>query len=241
MNFIKNNIPNAITLLNLLCGCIALVLLMLYAAPFPGLLLLGADVAAWFVIGAMAADFLDGFAARLLNAKSKIGKELDSLADLVSFGVVPGIILVELIHSEVYSWLGLLVPICAAIRLAKFNTDERQNERFLGLPTPANALFIISFPLIMYHYPYWNRLYTLHPLRSEVFFSAIAILCSALMVIPIPLFSLKVKDASWANNKTRYIFAALSIIGIALLHFLALPLIILLYVALSVVENILRL
>lgn len=240
MNFIRNNIPNAITLLNLLCGCIALSLILLYVHTRPGFALDGSAAAAWFVAGAMVADFFDGLAARLLNSKSLIGRELDSLADLVSFGVVPGIMLVILIPSEVFCWLGLLVPLCAAIRLAKFNTDERQSERFLGLPTPANALFIISFPLILAHQAYWNDIYLLHPLRSTVFFSAISVACSAVMVVPIPLFSLKMKNISWKDNQVRYLFAIAALLALALLHFMALPVIIVLYIVLSVADNILK-
>lgn len=241
MNFIRNNIPNAITLLNLLCGCIAIVLLIFYIQTRSGLSLDGADVASWFIFGAMAADFLDGFAARMLNAKSTIGKELDSLADMVSFGVAPGIITAVLIPDGRLCWLSMLIPVCAAIRLAKFNTDERQNVRFLGLPTPANALLVCSIPLIIYHVPYWNSFYMLHPSRSIVLLSSLAVVSSAMMVIPIPLFSLKINDLSWTNNKMRYIFAILSLLSLALFHYEALPVIIALYVVISITENMLNL
>ncbi|HXB11306.1 MAG TPA: CDP-diacylglycerol--serine O-phosphatidyltransferase [Bacteroidia bacterium] len=227
MSFIRNNIPNAITCLNLLCGCMALVFI---SRDFT-------FIASWLVIGAAVADFFDGLAARLLNVKSPIGKDLDSLADMVSFGVVPGMMLVKLIHDPIFCWIGLAIPIFAALRLAKFNNDERQATNFIGLPSPANALFIISFPLIIRYHNYWQIFYLSHAEFSIYFFSAVAVICSALMVMPIPLFSMKMKNLSWANNKTRYIFAILSLIGLVLLAYQAVPLIMILYVVLSVIEN----
>ena len=125
----------------------------------------------------------------------------------------------------------------AALRLAKFNNDERQTTSFIGLPSPANALFIISFPLIIRYHNYWQIFYLAHMDFSTYFFSAVAVICSALMVMPIPLFSMKMKNLSWTNNKTRYIFAALSLIGLVLLAYQAVPLIMILYVVLSVIEN----
>lgn len=227
MSFVKRNIPNAITSLNLLCGCIALV----YTGQ--GVLY----VASWFVIAAAVADFFDGMAARLLNVKSPIGKELDSLADVVSFGVVPGLMLVNLIHDPIFCWIGLLVPVFAAIRLAKFNIDDRQTTYFIGLPSPANALFIISFPLIIHYHDYWQEFYLSQVQFHVIFFSAIAVICSALMVMPLKLFSMKMKDMTWKNNKVRYIFAILSLLGLILFAYQALPLIMVLYVLLSVIAN----
>lgn len=227
MNFVKRNIPNAITCLNLLCGCIALVYISQDYSY----------IASWLVLGAALADFFDGMAARLLNVKSPIGKELDSLADVVSFGVVPGLMLVHLIHHPVYGWIGLLVPVFAAIRLAKFNIDDRQTTYFIGLPSPANALFIISFPLIIRYHIYWQEFYLSNAQFSTFLFVAIAIICSALMVMPVKLFSMKMKDMTWKNNKVRYIFAILSLIGIVLFAYQALPLIMVLYVVLSVIQN----
>lgn len=227
MSFVKRNIPNAITSLNLLCGCIALV--------FTGQGVL--YVASWFVIAAAVADFFDGMAARLLNVKSPIGKELDSLADVVSFGVVPGLMLLNLIHDPIFCWIGLLVPVFAAIRLAKFNIDDRQTTYFIGLPSPANALFIISFPLIIHYHAYWQEFYLSQVQFHVIFFSAIAIICSALMVMPVKLFSMKMKDMTWKSNKVRYIFVILSMIGLVKYAYQALPLIMVLYVLLSVIAN----
>jgi CDP-diacylglycerol--serine O-phosphatidyltransferase len=224
---IRRNIPNTITCLNLLCGCIALVFIS------QGVLY----VASWFVLGAAVADFFDGMAARFLNVKSPIGKELDSLADMVSFGVVPGMMLVNLIRDPVFCWIGLLVPIFAALRLAKFNIDESQTTYFIGLPSPANALFIISFPLIINRQEYWQMFYLSDKELSIYIFSGIAIICSALMVMPFRLFSMKMKDMSWANNKVRYIFVILSVITLALFGYEAIPIVMVLYVLLSVIGN----
>jgi len=227
MSFIRRNIPNAITCLNLLCGCVALVYIShdyLY-------------IASWLVVGAAVADFFDGMAARLLDVKSPIGKELDSLADMVSFGVVPGMMLVRLIHDPIFCWIGLAVPVFAALRLAKFNIDDTQSTYFIGLPSPANALFIISFPLIINYHDSWQVYYLAHEAMRIYFFSGVAIFCSVLMVMPVRLFSMKMKDMSWGNNKIRYIFAILSVIGLALLAYQAVPLIMILYVLLSVAEN----
>lgn len=227
MSFIRRNIPNAITSLNLLCGCIALVYIEKDALY----------IASRFVLAAAVADFFDGLAARALKVNSPIGKELDSLADVVSFGVVPGMMLFRLIHQPVFCWIGLLVPVFGAIRLAKFNIDDRQATYFIGLPIPANALFIISFPLIINYHEFWLKFYLANADLCAYIFSAIAIICSALMVWPVRLFSMKMKDMSWKNNKTRYIFAILSLIGLVRLAYQALPLIMILYVILSVVEN----
>jgi CDP-diacylglycerol--serine O-phosphatidyltransferase len=227
MSFIKRNIPNAITCLNLLCGCVALVYVShdyLY-------------IASWLVVGAAVADFFDGMAARLLNVKSPIGKELDSLADMVSFGVVPGMMLIRLIHDPIFCWIGLAVPVFAALRLAKFNIDDTQTTSFIGLPSPANAFFIISFPLIINYHDYWQVFYLSHAPFCVYFFSAVAIICSALMVMPFRLFSMKMKDLNWGTNKIRYIFAVLSLAALGALAYEAVPLIMVLYVVLSVVEN----
>ncbi len=227
MSFIRRNIPNAITCLNLLCGCIALVYIS-HDALY---------IASWFVVAAAVADFFDGLAARALKVNSPIGKELDSLADVVSFGVVPGMMLFRLIHQPIFCWIGLAVPVFAAIRLAKFNIDDRQTTYFIGLPSPANALFIISFPLIINYHDFWLKFYLSNADLCAYIFSAIAIICSALMVSPIHLFSMKMKNMEWKDNKMRYVFAILSIVALVLLAYQAIPVIMVLYVILSVVEN----
>jgi CDP-diacylglycerol--serine O-phosphatidyltransferase len=227
MNAIKRNIPNFITCLNLLFGCIAIVFVF-QNRP--------AD-ASWMIVYAAVADFFDGFAARLLKVHSPIGKELDSLADVVSFGVAPGMIIFHLIGTHPFDWIGLLVPIFAAIRLAKFNVDTRQTYYFIGLPSPANALLIAAFPLIINHDLYWHSVYYSNVTFTIWFFAAIAVVCSAMMVSEIKLFSLKLKDTSWNNNKTRYIFLLLSLICFLLLSFTAVPIILLLYVILSLLSK----
>jgi len=227
MNAIKRNIPNAITSLNLLFGCIAIVY------TFHNRL---AD-ASWMIFFAAIADFFDGMVARLLKALSPIGKELDSLSDIVSFGVAPGMMLFQLIGVHTFNWIGLLVPVFAAIRLAKFNIDTRQTFYFIGLPTPANALFIASFSLILTHNSYWHSVYYSNIFFATWFFVGVALACSALMVSPIKLFSLKVKDTSWDNNKTRYSFLILSVGCFLILGYTAVPVIMLLYIILSLLSK----
>ncbi len=227
MNVIKRNIPNFITCLNLLFGCIAIILI------FKNRL---AD-ASWMIVYAAIADFFDGMAARLLKAHSPIGKELDSLADVVSFGVAPGMMLYGLIATPPFNWIGLLIPIFSALRLANFNIDTRQTYYFIGLPTPANALFIASFPLIISHDSYWQTVYLSNINFSVWFFVGIAIACSAIMVSPLKLLSLKMKDTSWANNKPRYFLVLLSFISFLLLDYTAVPIILVLYIFLSLLSK----
>jgi CDP-diacylglycerol--serine O-phosphatidyltransferase len=227
MKSIKQNIPNAITSLNLLFGCIAIVLVFENKVA----------EASWMIVFAAVADFFDGMTARLLKVHSPIGKELDSLADVVSFGVAPGMIIYQLIGTHPYNWAGLIVPVFAALRLAKFNIDDRQTTHFIGLPSPANALFITSFPLILQHDTYWQAIYRTNIIFSTWFLIGIAILCSALMVSPINLFSLKMKDTSWTNNKTRYIFVILSVVCLAVLRYTGVPVIMALYVLFSLVSK----
>lgn len=227
MNGIKKNIPNAVTSLNLLFGCIAII----YALHNKL-----AD-ASWMIAYAAIADFFDGMTARLLKISSPIGKELDSLADVVSFGVAPGMIIYQLINTTPYSWVGLLIPIFAAIRLAKFNIDTRQTFYFIGLPTPANALFIASFPLIITHNNYWHSVYFSNISFAVWFFVCVAIVCSAIMVSSIKLFSLKIKDTSWANNRTRYTFLLISLACFLLFSYAAVPIIMVLYVLLSLLSK----
>lgn len=223
MNAIKRNIPNAITSLNLLFGCIAIICALHNRL---------AD-ASWMIASAAIADFFDGMAARLLKVSSPIGKELDSLADVVSFGVAPGMIIYQLINTSPYSWIGLLVPVFAAVRLARFNIDTRQTFYFIGLPTPANALFIASFPLIIAHNNYWHSVYFSNISFAVWFFVCVAIVCSAIMVSPIKLFSLKMKDTSWTNNRTRYTFLLISLACFLLLGYTSVPVIMLLYIIFS--------
>jgi len=235
MNAIKKNIPNAITSLNLLFGCIALVLI--FHNNLVG--------AACMVLFAGIADFFDGMAARLLKVHSAIGKELDSLADVVSFGVVPGMMIFKLIdntgnlvdESDIVRWIGLSIPIFAALRLAKFNIDERQATYFIGVPTPAIALLISSFPLILiYNAADFYDGASGHVILRWLFV-AISIICSALMVLPIRLISMKFKNMSWADNKSRFLLLILSLVSIIVFRFASVPIIMVLYIVLSLFAN----
>lgn len=225
MKFIKNNIPNAITLLSLLFGCIGIVLI------FSNRL----QAASWMIIFAAIADFMDGMAARLLNAKTSMGKELDSLADIVSFGVAPGMMLISLIGNPPYQWIGFLIPLFAALRLAKFNLDSGQSAFFTGLPTPANALFIASFPLIIDDSGLCYTIYHSNIIITTWFFVCVAILCAFMMVAPVKILSMKMKDLTWANNRLRYILSGISLASVLLLGFAAIPLILLYYVLISLI------
>jgi CDP-diacylglycerol--serine O-phosphatidyltransferase len=189
-------------------------------------------------------DFGDGFAARILKAYSSIGKELDSLADCVTFGVLPGTILYKLLQRslmhESYSievfvllpYVAFLITIFSAWRLAKFNVDTRQTDSFIGVPTPANALLVASLPLIVWQHADWSpRILNPYVLIGYV------LLMSYLMVAELPLFALKFKDFSWANNRVRYVFLGISVVLLVWLQFAAVPLIIASYVMLSLVRT----
>lgn len=215
----KKHIPNALTCANLLCGCLGIV----------GIIENWGVATAWFVWAACVFDFLDGFMARLLKVSSPIGKELDSLADMVTFGVLPGILVFNMIKDVSDSnWLpyaALLIPVCSAIRLAKFNVDERQVSGFIGVPTPANALFITALPFIPEAISGFQ--WTAYPLV------AITVLFSWLMVSPLKLFALKFSNFRWADNATRFTFVAICVLLIAFLGKSAIALSILLYIGLS--------
>jgi len=239
---IKKHIPNTITLLNLASGLLAVI------AIFKGYY----DEAFIFVSLGIFFDFWDGFFARKLNVSGELGLQLDSLADMVTSGVVPGLMLFKLFENiqmdsaSPYfltdeSWymgfvpyLGFIVTLASAYRLAKFNIDTRQTDSFIGLPTPANALLIMSIPMIEYAGSFdWlvTGLYNPYVLLG------ITVLSAYLLNAEIPLFSLKVKDFSLAHNKIQIVFLAVSVVLLLLLSFTALPVIILFYVLLSVVNN----
>ncbi len=235
MRRIKKNIPNAITCGNLLCGCLAIV------KTFEGNLIW----AAYLVGMAAVLDFFDGFTARLLKVSSPIGKDLDSLADMVTFGVVPGFVMYKMLLLSILfmtaapiwnyvPYLAFLIPIFSCIRLAKFNNDSRQSESFIGVNTPANSILICSLPLLI-GVDYQNNLavYVLNP------YLLVAITCvmSALLVSEIPIFSLKFKNFGWKGNEIRFIFLILSLLMICTLHYVGIPLVIVLYVFMSLVNN----
>lgn len=194
---IKKNIPNTITCLNLLCGAIACILALQFnQESFWGM---KAYSAAFIMIGLAAVfDFLDGFAARLLNVVSAIGKELDSLCDCVSFGLAPGLLMFAAMQqADPESWVcysALLIPVLGAVRLAKFNVDTRQTTSFIGMPIPANAIFWIGFVS-------W---YANNPNTPLWLVVPIVIVVSLLMVSNIPMFSLKVKNLNFKENYKVY-------------------------------------
>jgi CDP-diacylglycerol--serine O-phosphatidyltransferase len=232
--------PNFITSLNLASGFIAII----YAAN--GLII----TASWLVLAAMIFDFVDGFSARLLKAYSDIGKELDSLADIVSFGIAPGLIIYYLlnksismngpVNTNINSLQGILLmlipaimPVCGAIRLAIFNLDSTQATTFKGLPIPANALAVISI-VIAGHYSHSQLLnsFTGSPFLLILF----TIILSLLMVSRIPLLSLKVSNLKLKGNEGRYILMGFILISVAIFGVMALPLIIPLYIISSAIS-----
>ncbi|MBI9037646.1 MAG: CDP-diacylglycerol--serine O-phosphatidyltransferase [Bacteroidales bacterium] len=231
---VKIHIPNAITLLNLLSGCFSIV------SAFEGDLI----GAAYFIFLAAILDFMDGTFARILNARTEIGKQLDSLADMVSFGLAPGFILFHLINNSLIiggmqitdnflPFIAFLIPVFSAVRLAKFNIDTEQENSFIGLPTPANAILIASFPLILF-YENENSFITLNILQNLWVLISVSVLLSVLLIAKLPLMSLKFKTLKFSDNLSRYIFMILSIVLLIGLKFHAIPLVIFLYIAVSV-------
>ena len=223
----SKHIPNLLTISNLICGCIALYL------TFQGELVF----TAYFIGLAAIFDFMDGAAARLLNVSNPIGKELDSLADMVSFGLVPGSVVFHLLEESPlsqYSFMALVIPIFSAYRLAKFNVDENQNENFIGLPTPANCLVFVSIPLITT----FNSESTIAYLfEIPEILLIITVLMSLALVSRINMFSLKFKNLKFQDNKFRFFLITMSIILLTWLEFSAIPIIILLYIMMSIVKR----
>ena len=245
MRFTKQ-IPNILTLLNLLAGTIA----VMFAVK--GELM----HAALFVFIGIFFDFFDGLAARLLKVEGNFGKQLDSLADVVTSGVVPGIVMFQLLKSkntlelfsetiaswdtqnfEILPYAGLLLTLTAAYRLAKFNIDESQSNVFIGLPVPAATLVVVSLPLIL---NYSSVEFVTDLIQNKFFLIALTLLLSYLMSAQIPLFALKFKDYSWQRNKIKFVFIILTAVLCVFLKFIAIPLVILLYVLMSVFDNIAR-
>ncbi len=242
---LKKHIPNLITLGNLLCGTIATIFAVQNNFVAAGL----------FVLIGILLDFFDGFAARLLNVSGELGKQLDSLADMVTSGVVPGIIMFYLIANNSNSgsfaentvtndWftfnsssiqiIGLLLTLGACYRLAKFNIDTRQTDSFIGLPTPAMSLFVISLPLIQEH---TTIIMVQNLISNNYFLIGITFLLTYLMNAEIPLFSLKFKDYTLKNNLVKYIFILASFLLVFFLKYVSIPLIITLYVVMSLFSN----
>lgn len=223
-------IPNCITLCNLLCGIASIVSSLVYN---------DLQLAFAFVLASAVFDFCDGFAARLLKQYSAVGVQLDSLADMVSFGVAPALGMSVLCGqmpsafgltepwSEVLCYLPLVIAAFSALRLAKFNVDETQKEEFEGLPTPGCAILCLSIAMLCERYGIVVEMEWL---------VLLSIMASMMLVGPVRMFSFKFKSARWSDNKLRYIFLAVSVATIVALRLYAIPTIILLYIALSTVR-----
>jgi CDP-diacylglycerol---serine O-phosphatidyltransferase len=221
---LKKHVPNFLTCCNLVCGCFGIVF-CLEGRTIP---------AAYFVWAAALFDFLDGFAARMLKVNSPIGKELDSLADMVSFGLLPALVMYKMIASSTsISWLpyiGFMIAVFAALRLAIFNVDETQRDSFKGLNTPANTLFITSLPLLSNQVGNW--------LYQAWVLATITLVFSVLMVSPIHFFAFKFKNFAWADNRVKFTFIAVSVLLVGIFKLGAIPLIILFYIISSFVSGV---
>lgn len=246
------NIPNLFTAFNMLSGCVAIIL------AFAGRI----DLAPFAIFAGAFFDFLDGFLARKLKVSGEMGKQLDSLADMVTFGLAPGVIMFLMLmyvgefprttalHSWVrqvldgettnfYPFVALLIPFFSLFRLAKFNLDTRQTESFIGLPTPANTLFFMSFPLVAVYGSTESGVmsgvndFMFHPITMGAFI----LVMSLLLVSEIPLFSLKFKTFGIKGNEIRYVFLLISLTFIIIFKVWALALIVFLYLVLSIIEN----
>ncbi len=227
-------IPNLMTCGNLLCGCLGIVF------SFRGDLLLAGGL----IFVAAVLDFLDGFAARLLNQSSPIGKELDSLADVVTFGVLPSMIIFQLLErtsttidigSLLISFSAFILTVFSALRLAKFNVDTRQSDSFIGVPTPANAILVASLPFILRAHPEYES-WIVNPSVLVGY----TLIMSYLLVMELPLLAFKFKTFKWQENQIKYIFLGLSVLLLFLLKFAAVPLIVGLYILLSVLQRVFR-
>jgi CDP-diacylglycerol---serine O-phosphatidyltransferase len=234
------HIPNFITSLNLASGFVSIIFI------------LNGDLitASWLILAAMVFDFLDGFVARTLKAYSELGKQLDSLADLVSFGVAPGLIIYRLLLSSVGSgsqlvfnfsdpasyvllFIPALMPVCAALRLAIFNLDTTQTTSFKGLPTPANALTVITFVIGGY---FSGSSFISAFMASPVWLTVLSLFLSIMMVTRIPLLSLKFKDLKIKGNEGRYILIILCAAMISIFGIGSIPGIIPLYIIVSLLS-----
>ncbi len=279
MNAIKRLIPNLFTAGNLVGGILAIIFTLngqIHIAPY-------------FIFASAIFDFLDGFIARILKVPSELGKQLDSLADMVTFGVAPGIIVYELLRnhyvmgiygpgwgyanfgfpmntlnleqsiandpvlqtslSELFymPYIAFLIPVFALFRLAKFNLDTRQTDSFIGLPTPAMTLFFAALPILVanayndvmlgeINVKHW-QFDAAYVVMTSWFLVSSTIIMSILMVVELPLFALKFKHFKFKGNEIRYIFLTISILLLATLFFWAIPLIIILYVILSLINT----
>jgi len=237
---IKRHIPNLITLLNLLSGCIALLFVSQHKY----------ELVFFFVCLGIFFDFFDGFFARLYQVQSPLGLQLDSLADMVTSGVVPGYVMYQLINeyqnegvssldpyfplNAILPLIGFAITLGSCYRLAKFNIDTRQTDSFIGLPTPANALFILSLPLVIASS---SSDFIVSSLINPYVLIGISFLSVYLLNAEIPLFSLKIKNFTVAKYKIQLLFLVLTLVLLWFFHVAGIPLVILTYVLLSVIHN----
>jgi len=236
---IKKHIPNLFTLGNLLCGTLAVMAAVnnVYFAVWV-LVLIG-----------IIFDFLDGFMARILKVEGELGKQLDSLADMVTSGVVPGILMFKFYEEVIYlhdnpsettilvAFLSFLLTLSAGYRLAKFNIDTRQSDSFIGLPTPAMSLFVVSLPII---HQYTNIEFVKDIVSNHYFLIGVTLTLSYLMNAKLPLFSLKFKSYGVKENAIKYLLIVVSGTLLITVQYLAVPIIIILYIILSMIENVMR-
>lgn len=228
MTGVKRSIPNIISLLNLSCG----VLSLYFSSQEAGMV-----AAAWLILLAMVFDFLDGFAARLLKAYSAVGKELDSLSDLVSFGVAPALLLMQSLKTELFTgdpilmqylaYSLLLIPALSALRLARFNMDERQHSHFIGLPTPANALLLVSLFMLQWqiHLPAGLSLLQ----GNAIAVCAVSLFAALLLNSALPMFSMKPDFRNTALTLLQSSVLLIGIAGFAAAGFAAIPFVMLVY------------
>lgn len=246
---VKRQIPNLLTLSNLFCGVLSVLMALSDRMIW----------AAFFILLGIFFDFFDGYFARLLKVGGDFGKELDSLADMVTSGVAPGFIMFQLLtHASQSHWfsqlscekgnwqsfqdtnyyllpfIGLIIPLASAIRLAKFNIDERQSDSFLGLPTPAMSLFVASLSLILF---YAQDSFFVGWIENTYFLVSVTLIFSVLMNVELPMFSLKFKHYKWRENETKYFFLMVCLGLIATLKIVSIPLIIGVYILFSIFDN----
>lgn len=236
-------IPNLLTAGNLVGGILAIILTL------EGRI----DLAPYFILLSALFDFLDGFVARLLKVQSELGKQLDSLADMVTFGVAPGVIVYSHFEQAIIAnrdeslyflkYTAFIIPVFALFRLAKFNLDNRQTDSFIGLPTPALTIFFIAYPMMLIDSldPFNSWKLSVIAIASQPYvLAATIVIIAPLMVTELPLFALKFKHFKWSGNEIRYIFLTISIVLLATLFVWALPIIILLYIILSLINNLIK-
>ena len=246
---IKRLIPNLLTAGNLVGGILAIIFAITGKIEW----------APYCIFISAGFDFLDGFVAKLLNVQSELGKQLDSLADMVTFGVAPGIMVMVMLSSwnpisNQYGFLsfesntelmgfGLIIPVFALFRLAKFNLDTRQTSSFIGLPTPAMTLFFAAIPILVIsgsqsEIGWQEDLATIF--TNSIFLISSTLVLSIMMVVELPLFALKFKGYKWKGNQLRYIFLTISVGMFATLFFWSIPIIIILYLFLSIINNLIH-